>query len=58
MQQHTARAQDQTPHDEQRHRVGTTPRVPLLDRMNTWKAFICVLALVLIIDGYLFFYLR
>jgi hypothetical protein len=36
----------------------TTPRERLLDRMNTWKAFIIVLALFLIINGYLFFYLR
>jgi hypothetical protein len=37
----------------------TTPRgVSLLDRMNTWKAFIIVLALFLIINGYLFYYLR
>jgi hypothetical protein len=58
MQQHAARAQDQTPHDEQRHSVGTIKLVRLLDRMNTWKAFLIVLALVLIINGFLFFYLR
>jgi hypothetical protein len=32
--------------------------VRLLDRMNTWKAFLIVLALFLIINGYLFYYLR
>ena len=36
----------------------TTPRVRLLDRMNTWKAFFIVLALCLVINGYLFFYFR
>jgi hypothetical protein len=36
----------------------TTPRVSLLDRMNTWRAFLIVLALCFIINGYLFFYLR
>ena len=42
-----------------RSRRRTTPRVvSLLDRMNTWKAFIIVLALCLIINGYLFYYLR
>jgi hypothetical protein len=41
-----------------RRRRRTTPRERLLDRMNTWKAFLIVLALFLIINGYLFFYLR
>ena len=41
-----------------RRRRSTTARVRLLDRMNTWKAFLIVLALFLIINGFLFFYLR
>jgi hypothetical protein len=41
-----------------RRRRRTTPRVRLLDRVNTWKAFLIVLALCLIINGYLFFYFR
>jgi hypothetical protein len=58
MQQHTARAQDQTPHDEHRHSAGPPELVRLLDRMNTWKAFLIVLALVLVFDGFLFYLLR
>jgi hypothetical protein len=38
-----------------RRRRRTTPRVRLLDRMNTWKAFLIVLALCLIIGGFLFY---
>jgi hypothetical protein len=58
MQQHAARAQDQTPHDEQRHSVGPRKLVRLLDRINTWKAFLIVLALFLVFDGFLFYLLR
>jgi hypothetical protein len=55
---YSARTQELTPRDEPRHSVGPPERVRLLDRMNTWKAFLIVLALVLIIDGFLLFYLR
>jgi hypothetical protein len=58
MHQHATRAQDQTPHDDHRHSVGTIELVRLLDRMNTWKAFLIVLALCFTINGYLFFYLH
>jgi hypothetical protein len=56
MQPHAARAQDKTPHEDPHHIVGTTERVRLLDRMNTWKAFVSVLALCLIINGFLFYF--
>jgi hypothetical protein len=55
MQNHVARSQDQTPHEDPHDSVGTTEPVRLLDRMNTWKAFVGVLALCLIINGLLFY---
>ena len=55
MQNHVARSQDQTTHEDPHDSVGTTEPVRLVDRMNTWKAFVGVLALCLIINGLLFY---
>ena len=55
MQHHGARTQDKTPHEDPHDSVGTTEPVRLVDRMNTWKAFVGVLALCLIINGLLFY---
>jgi hypothetical protein len=54
-QEDAAQTQNLTPHAEPRYGFGTTEVLRLFDHINTRKAFVCVLALCLIINGLLFY---
>jgi hypothetical protein len=43
------------PDDETHDGIGTSAGIRLFDCINTWKAFVSVLALCLIINGLLFY---
>jgi hypothetical protein len=55
MHKYDAHKHNGIPDDETHDGIGTSAGIRLFDCINTWKAFVSVLALCLIINGLLFY---